>query len=86
MKKLKWLLRQWDNKMSPTNFVEKNFENYSAMYCERNNLNNDWWEISWVIYDRVYLFATENARKDMTTLYNMWLDDFLFDNNITSNE
>lgn len=81
MKELHWLLRQRDPKMQPQWFVEKNFQNYENLYRARN-----WWEVIPNSYDRVYLFATERAREDMTTLYNMWLDSCLFDNNITNND
>ncbi|MEY3232693.1 MAG: hypothetical protein RLZ54_751 [Candidatus Parcubacteria bacterium] len=71
--------------MQPQKFVVKNHENYETMYCENNNINNNNGDASDRVSEKVYLYATENAREDMTTLYNMWLDSCLFDDNITDN-
>lgn len=76
MKKLHGLLWHREPKTQPIEFVEKNYDNYEEMYKAIN------WEWD---YWKIYLFATENAREDMTTLYNMWLDSCLFDDNITDN-
>lgn len=83
--KLRELLRQREPNLQPQDFIEKNFDNYETIYCESNNINTDWWEASNRVWEKVYLYATENAREDMTTLYNMWLDSCLFDENITDN-
>lgn len=72
--------------MQPTEFVEKNYRNYDWLYCNLYDINNNWGEASDRIYDKVYEYATERAREDMTTLYNMWLDSCLFDDNITDND
>lgn len=78
---------QWwrEPKMQPNEFVEKNYRNYDWLYCNSHDINNNWWEASDRIYDKVYEYATERSREDMTTLYNMWLDSCLFDDNITDN-